>query len=81
MKYVFDIELPESYTIELIDNSVNQSTIVKGGLVSIEEDKLDICNPTASRESSFEEVETKKASSFLFGWMNGENDSHSKKDN
>ena len=80
MKYVFDIDLPESYTIDLIDNSINQSTLVTGGLIRIEENKLDICNPTVSRESSFEEVENKKRTSFLFGWMNGESEPQSKKD-
>ena len=81
MKYIFDIDLPESYKIDLIDNSVNQNTVTTGGLVRLEQDKVDICNPSVSRESSFEEVENKKRGSFLFGWMNSEeNNADTKKD-
>ena len=78
MSYVFDIDLPESYTIDLIDSSVNQNTIITNGYVSMLEDKIQICNPSTNREDSFEEVEGKSRPSFLFGWLN--NDAETKKD-
>lgn len=80
MRHVFDMSLPDEYTIEVIDSNVNQHKIEKGGLMRVEADSFDLYNPTTSRDSSFEEVEVKKSTSFLFGWMSGETDPQSKKD-
>jgi hypothetical protein len=79
MRHVFDMSLPDKYTIEVIDSNVNQHKIEKYGFMRVEVDKIDLYNPT-SRDSSFEEVEVIKTPSFLFGWMNGETDQKSKKD-
>jgi hypothetical protein len=78
MRHIFDMSLPDEYTIEVIDSNVNQYKIEKGGLMRVEVDNIDLCNPTS--RNSFEEIEPKKRTSFLFGWTSGETDPQSKKD-
>jgi hypothetical protein len=78
MRHVFDMSLPNKYTIEVIDNNVNQHKIEKYGFMRVEVDNLDIYNHT-SRDSSFEEVEVNKNPSLLFGWMSKKTYLQSKK--
>lgn len=80
MHYAFDITLPEDYTIEIIDSSVTQYIVEKGGVLRVNEDNLELVNLSDSRDSSFVEVESKKGGSFLFGWIGKENEITSKKD-
>lgn len=80
MQQVYNISLPDKYTIDVIDSNVTQQTVEAGGLIRVEADKLVVSNTTSSRDSSFEEVEPKKRRSFLFGWMGGDADPQSKKD-
>lgn len=73
MHYAFDITLPEDYTIEIIDSSVTQYIVEKGGVLRVNVGNLELVNPPDSRDSSFEEVELKKKESFLFGWIGKDN--------
>lgn len=54
IRHIFDMSLPDEYTIEVIDSNVNQYKIEKGGLMRVEMDNINLCNPTTSRNSSFE---------------------------
>ena len=67
MYNAFDIILAEDYTIEVIDNSVTQHIVKKDGVLRVNEDNLELVNPCDSRDSSFEEVESKTGSFFLDG--------------
>lgn len=75
MKYIFDMDLPESYSIDIIDSNINQHTITEGGIMHMTEDNVEIINPSKVSET----VEQKRRPSFLFGWMN--ETSETKKDN
>lgn len=79
MYNAFDIILAEDYTIEVIDSSVNQHIVKKDGMLRVNEDNLELVNPCDSRDSSFEEIESKKRVPFLFGWIGKENEPTSKK--
>lgn len=69
MYNAFNIILAEDYAIEVIDSSVTQHIVNKGGILRVNKDNLELVNPCDSRDSSFEEVESKKRGSFLFGWI------------
>ena len=66
--------------VSCIDSSVTQQIVKKGGVLRVKDGSLELVNPSASRDSSFEEVESKKKGSFLFGWIGGDDDLTSKKD-
>ena len=67
MHHAFDITLPEDYAIEIIDSNVTQQIVKKGGVLRVKDGSLELVNPSDSRDSSFEEVESKRR--IVFIWM------------